>query len=288
MYHVYLVFRVVSWYTRGATPLPQADKKGPASLTVKTLYPNIGPVVGIKLYRQDTVVVRDGTAPPPHIPERGEIMQFSKKSRQRLAFVATNTDVTFRTMITLTYPKDYPSDGKAVKAHLNAFLTWLRRESIDRSYLWFLEWQQRGAPHFHILWASAMPTRMEDRKALRFRVAATWYRLVDSGDEKHLAAGTRAARIRKERGARNYCVKYAFKMKQKTVPEGYRNVGRMWGASRDVQPVCRTEVKCTEDDVRSILEGWDYEPDEERTLYTVLYETAPLFTEHLLTEKLST
>lgn len=250
-------------------------------MTAKTRYTNIGPVTGIKLYRQDTVVVRKGSAPPPHIPERGDVTEFSKKSRQRLAFVATNTDVTFRTLITLTYPKEYPSDGKAVKVHLDNFLKWLRRETGQLSYLWFLEWQGRGAPHFHILTATPMPRTRQETKELRFRIAATWYRLVASKDIKHLDAGTRTERIRKERGARNYCVKYAFKMKQKSVPPGYRNCGRMWGASRDVTPICRQEVRCTEDDVRSILEGWRYEPDADRTLYSVLYGTASMFEKHL-------
>lgn len=266
--------------TESSTP------RGHPAMTAKTRYTNIGKVTGIKLYRQDTVVVRDGFAPPSHIPDRGDITMFSKKSRQRLAFVASNTDVTFRTMITLTYPRLYPSDGRTVKKHLNAFLTWLRRENGALSYLWFLEWQTRGAPHFHILMDIPMPRTRLDIRALRFRVSTTWYRFVESGDIRHLSAGTRTERIRNERGARNYCVKYAFKMKQKSVPVGYRNVGRMWGASRDVTPICRQEVRCTEDDVRSILEGWRYEPDADRTLYSVLYETAAMFEKHLQSAEL--
>ena len=184
-------------------------------------------------------------------------------------------------MITLTYPKEYPSDGKTVKTHLNSFLTQFRRDCAGFSYLWFLEFQKRGAPHFHILVDFPMPRKREAVKAIRFRVASLWYRVVGSGDAKHLAAGTRTERIRSENGARNYCVKYAFKMQQKIVPKDYQNVGRLWGASRDVIPVCRGEVQCTEDDIRSVLEGWRYEPDKDRTLYTVLYETAAMFDEYI-------
>lgn len=246
-------------------------------MTAKTLYPNIGRVTGIEIYRQDVVVVRRGTPSRRALPPRGEILQWSKKSRQRLAFVASNTDVTFRTMITLTYPNEYPSNGKAVKRHLNAFLTWLRRETNGCSYLWFLEFQKRGAPHFHILYDAPFPRTRIEQRDLRFRVSTTWYRLVGSGDPKHLAAGCRTERIRNEGGARNYCVKYAMKMRQKTVPPGYRNVGRLWGTSRDVMPQCRMTVQCTEDDIRSILETWRYRPDDDRTLYRVLYQTAAMF-----------
>ena len=206
---------------------------------------------------------------------------FSKKSRQRLAFVASNTDVTFRTMVTLTYPSEYPSDGKEVKRHLDTFLKGLRRGAIPISYLWFLEFQKRGAPHYHILYDRPFPTKRLDQASLRFRISAAWYRIVGSGDPKHLAAGCRTERIRNEYGARNYCVKYAFKMAQKCVPEGYRNIGRLWGASRDVMPTCRQTIQCTEDDVRSILRAWGYLPSDEDTLYRVLYQTATLFTEYL-------
>lgn len=245
------------------------------------MYPNIGKVTGIEIYKQDVVVRRYGTPARKDPPPRGEITQWSKKSRQRLAFVATNTDVKFRTMITLTYPQEFPSDGQTVKRHLDSFLKWLRRETGGMDYLWFLEFQKRGAPHFHILYSAQWDRRRREEKALRFRVSCAWYRIVGSGDIKHLWAGCRTERIRKENGARNYAVKYASKMQQKTVPEGYRNVGRLWGASRAVIPTCRQAVQCTEDDVRSILEEWDYAPDADRTMYRVLYQTASLFNKHL-------
>lgn len=253
----------------------------PQLMTAKTIYPNIGPVVGIKLFKQDVVVVREGTPARRDPPPRGAILQWSKKSRQRLAFVASNTDVTFRTMITLTYPLEFPSNGKEVKRHLDAFLKWLRRETGGMSYLWFLEFQRRGAPHFHIIYDTPFPRKRVAQRDLRWRVSTTWYRIVGSNDPKHLQAGCRTERIRTEHGARNYCVKYAFKMKQKTVPEGYRDVGRLWGASRDVLPRCKRVVRCTEDDVRSILETWEYRPDADRTLYRVLYETAAMFSAYI-------
>lgn len=206
---------------------------------------------------------------------------FSKKSRQRLAFVASNTETAFRTMVTLTYPKDYPSNGKEVKRHLDAFLKWLRRETGGMDYLWFLEFQKRGAPHYHIIYDTPFPRTRPMQAALRYRVSCAWYRIVQSGDIKHLSAGCRTERIRSEYGARNYCVKYAFKMKQKCVPEGYRNIGRLWGASRAVMPACRRSVQCTEDDIRSILKDWGYLPSDDCTLYRVMYQTATLFTEYL-------
>jgi len=77
---------------------------------------------------------------------------------------------------------------------------------------------------------------------------------------RHLAAGTRLERIRKEHGARNYAVKYAFKMKQKMVPAAYQNVGRFWGNSRDVKPVVKHNFPLRNDDLVGCLETaqWGY------------------------------
>lgn len=239
----------------------------------------IGSVVGIKIFNRDVVVVRKGKGPDVSPSPRDEISYFSYASRQRLAFVAANTDVAFRTMITLTYPKVFPTSGKLVKRQLHAFLQWLRRNCDNPLYLWFLEFQQRGAPHIHILIDWSLPTRKLWLGQFRVRVANAWYRLVESGDPLHRRAGTRTERIRLVDGAARYAVKYAFKMRQKRVPKEYRDVGRFWGCSRKVVPEQRAVFRCTEDDIRGVLEGWKYAPSDERMLYKVLYGVADRFLE---------
>lgn len=237
----------------------------------------LGPIVGVEIYRRDVVVIREGTAPDCQNKVRSEIWHFSRKSRQRLAFVAANTDVTFVTMITLTYPREFPGDGRLVKNQLNTFIQFLRRQCHNPYYLWCLEFQTRGAPHVHLVIDWPLPSRKDDTSAFRWRVACAWYRIVGSQDERHLAAGTRTERIRKVDGAARYFVKYAAKMKQKTVPPAYRNVGRFWACSRAVMPLPRRQAACTEDDLRGRLEGWEYAPAEDRALYRVLYGVADRF-----------
>jgi hypothetical protein len=135
-------------------------------------------------------------------------------------------------MVTLTYPYNYPSDGKQTKEHLRRFLQELKREwvrhakskGLDQRYFsafWFLEFQERGAPHFHIFC-----TWSPDYKW----VAQKWYDIVNSEDIRHLQAGTRTEYLKSGRaGTISYASKYAQKMEQKAVPEGYENVGRFWG-----------------------------------------------------------
>lgn len=201
----------------------------------------------------------------------------SKKSRQRLAFVANNTHVRFRSMITLTYPREFPSDGRSVKKHLNAFLVWCRRRFASPSYLWFLEFQKRGAPHIHILLDSPLPQSEAGRRLLFGEVSQQWYNTVGSGDPKHLRAGTRCERIRKPDGAARYCLKYAYKTEQKCVPSDYRDVGRFWGCSRDTRPSTPRIIPIDEGSVRGILADWEYCPDADTLVYQTLFGCADRF-----------
>ena len=242
-----------------------------------------GPVIGIRIYRRDVVVVRRGKLHPGNrgeAPIRGSIAMFSKKSRQRLAFVANNTTVVFRTMMTLTYPRAWPTDGQKVKAQLNTFLTWLRRRLNKPSYLWFLEFQKRGAPHIHILVDSPLPQHKAGRALFFGEVSQQWYQVVGSADPRHLRAGTRCERIRKKDGAARYALKYCYKMEQKCVPAEYRNIGRFWGASRDVKPRQARVIPMDEASVRGVLSDWDYAPGPDTMVYQTLFGCADRFRQY--------
>ena len=239
-----------------------------------------GPIVGVELYKNDVVVKRKGFRNAPPETTRGKVTEFSKASRARLAFVASNTDVVFRTMVTLTYPAEWPHDGTRVKKDLRRFLTWLQKVSMNCDYLWFLEFQQRGAPHVHILTDYPLSPKVCTRKAYRMQLARKWYEICETGDPKHLLAGTSCERLRSPEGGARYAVKYAQKMKQKTVPEGYQDCGRFWGHTKAVKPVSRETFRCTEDDVRGALEGWKYEPPPQQPVWRVLYNQAEWFREY--------
>jgi hypothetical protein len=239
----------------------------------------LGRVRGVALYRRDAVVKREGCGANVQPSKRGVVTEFTEASRRRLAFVANNTECAFRTMITLTYPKVYPNDGCVCKSHLRAFLQAFRRFTGGASYLWFLEFQRRGAPHFHILTDYPLPRDAHKRKSIQRWVSQRWYRVTGEKDPLHLIAGTRVERLRSPEGGAHYAVKYATKMEQKAVPREYANVGRLWGASRDVKPQPYYELDCTEDAIRDALQGQPYQPPVDRPLYHVLYNKAACIAE---------
>jgi hypothetical protein len=87
-----------------------------------------------------------------------------------------------------------------------------------------LEFQQRGAPHFHpFVWGIPESDRL--REIIDF-ISEAWFEVVASGDEKHFIAGTRVEKMRSATAAIRYVSGYASKTDQTL--RG-RKVGRYWG-----------------------------------------------------------
>lgn len=163
------------------------------------------------------------TCPPP---TRGPIERFSGRSKSRLAAYLATCTARYQYMGTLTYGVDFPSWGPDAKRHLDLFLQWLLRRMrrlsgspADESICWFLEFQKRGAPHFHLFYTRRIPWK---------EAAQQWARII--GDPGIWRTSTRFEKLNSGRGGTvSYARKYAAKLTQKVVPHGYEGVGRFWG-----------------------------------------------------------
>ena len=185
--------------------------------------------IEIKFYKTAAVVIPSHgkiTGSSSGGSSRGCIVLCSSKSLKRCTNTFKNASHLFTTEITLTYPDDYPCDGTVSKKHLDRILKGLKRWGVI-DWAWVLEFQERGAPHYHLLIGGWVD---------KDKLARAWFRIVGSGDEKHLQAGTRVSAIRSQAGAAVYAAGYAAKSKsiQKLVPAGYEHVGRFWGCSKSV------------------------------------------------------
>jgi hypothetical protein len=139
-------------------------------------------------------------------------------------------------MVTLTYPGEWASvlpNGRALKRHLQAyrkrFTRYVKRFGVSSwSALWFLEFQERGAPHVHLLVWGLDGVK---RDLLRKWSSRAWARIVGHADksefQKHLKAGSSIQKMRAKHFG--YAAKYASKMRQKVVPAEFSDVGRFWG-----------------------------------------------------------
>ena len=161
---------------------------------------------------------------------------------KRMWFMVCNAVGKWLSVVTLTYPGEWPRDGRVVKGHLHEFLDGLRYIWPDLKYAWFMEWQQRGAPHFHVL-LDVLPDRE--------MVSRRWYAIVGSGDERHLRAGTQVKGARAQGGLVGYFMKlgYLAKSRSKQVPPGFINPGRLSGTSRGLVVVCDQDLVTEEQGV---------------------------------------
>lgn len=162
--------------------------------------------------------------------KRSAVDGFSDSSRRRLRRVASEAGHLLVSQFCLTYHESRP-DGNAAKADLNKWLTWLRRRVEGIQYLWVLEFQERGVPHFHIF-LSIRP----DDIGFQFEMANRWNKITHETPE-HLKFHSNPKNwISWDMGGGSYVCKYLDKEKQKHVPENFGWVGRFWGSSRALMP----------------------------------------------------
>lgn len=177
--------------------------------------------------------------PRPYV-RRGKVTQFSAQSRGRLLeLLGSINQPALRAMplfLTLTYPAVYPESGADVKRHLDMFLKRLKRELPHSAAIWKLEYQVRGAPHFHILLFGVTYLHAG-------WLAQCWAGVVASGDNRHLEAGTSVERVKSWRGVMWYASKYLAKVDVGKVQDG---CGRFWGVmSRELLPIEIIEAALT-------------------------------------------
>lgn len=156
---------------------------------------------------------------------RGEVNGFSRESRTRLLRKIARLRPGRTTFLTLTYPKRFPGPKEA-KMHLRALLERLRRRFPEMSAIWRMEFQDRGAPHFHLL--------CFDLPFFPFRVfRKAWSEIIRMYvDDKQ--PFVRIEIIRSQRGAMYYAAKYCAKPTSAPGPtlldhDAYLHAGRVWG-----------------------------------------------------------
>lgn len=217
---------------------------------------------------QMATYLAEGEDIPERRPSR-EITGWSRKSRANMVRALCELDyrpmlgdsTRLPAMITLTYPGDWLTvapNGKAAKRHLDAF-----RKRYERAWgeplraVWKLEFQRRGAPHFHLLMVPphGLSRTPGDRARAAARVGAgrpfrewlseVWADIVDHPDaeekRRHRLAGTgvdfaEGLRATDPKRVAVYFTKHGGlvgKEYQHCVPEEWRapgqGPGRFWG-----------------------------------------------------------
>ena len=156
---------------------------------------------------------------------RGKITGFSDGSRRRMLEMMNKLTFESMTFVTLTYPAVFPADGRQVKEHLRRFRARLEKRFGKLTVVWRMEYQERGAPHFHLIlldapficrwWLSKAWVDSNDTKSmLNFRYGTNIKGIALKGDTQKII---------------NYVCKYAGKVEEHERNEGNEWCGRFWG-----------------------------------------------------------
>lgn len=200
--------------------------------------------------------------------KRGKIKALSPDARKRFKLHLRNIrEGSLNLFVTLTYGADYPVDGVIVKQHLKSMRQWLIKQGVAQG-VWFLEFQKRGAPHFHFFvqgnytltsakvakaWARRLKKYLPDSNARDKLIS------VHQGNVKNGRPCVEF--VRKPHALSYYGTKYATKAHQKEVPDNYQNVGRFWGYWGDAKPEVQTIIGRGYESVmrlRYLLKDWRY------------------------------
>lgn len=153
---------------------------------------------------------------------RGKVTSFTRRSRSRMLrhFSQIDRDVLSSSLlVTLTYPRSFPTDACTYRRHFHSFSKRLLRAFPSASATWKLEFQSRGAAHYHLI-VSGVPF------IAKGWLSRAWYAVVGSDDIRHLHAGTQIERCDSHRKALAYAAKYVAKI---SVGPSANHEGRFWG-----------------------------------------------------------
>lgn len=164
-------------------------------------------------------------------------------------------------MTTLTY-RENPSSYEEVRSDFVRFTDRIRAKYGKLEYGWLLEFQLRGAAHFHIFWSDncnlsraitgeAVIKRTRKGKSRKLcagptgdYLAETWISIVGDTDERFLRfqRGGITELMENPDGAGRYAAKEAAKRVQKKAPW---KVSQWWGMSKSLKPVIREQTSLT-------------------------------------------
>ena len=185
---------------------------------------------------------------------RSSIKEFSRRSRFRLFKILAMMDSKPSEkplFVSLTYHYGHLNNPKSTKSQLHIFLTRLRQFDPGVQFIWRIEFQIRGAPHYHLIIFPGHPIRRRNKHIYSIEVSRIWHSIADPRSKKHSEYGCKVVTIRSYREACIYLSKYVAKCHNTEV-----NLveGKHWGSSKNLPFKIQKVVEYKIVEAREIIE----------------------------------
>lgn len=163
---------------------------------------------------------------------RGDVREFSRRSRRRLAFAIAEVDASRYKppfMISLTWHKPNPERDNRPFDILDRWIIRVRGYGKSFEYIWRMEFQKRGCPHFHIIVFPDKNADWSDIDGWWAFARSEWHRLAEPESRDHEFYGAHILAPRSYRACIRYIAKYIGKEPEIERPDIQ---GRRWGRSK--------------------------------------------------------
>ena len=191
---------------------------------------------------------------PHRTSKRGRISDFTRRSRFRLfALLAKiSGNPKFQPIfVTLTYHYGHINAPQSTKSQLHNFLVQLRNYDPDFQYIWRVELQKRGAPHYHMIIFPSSSCGSSGTPAYQLEISRIWHSIADPNSRRHKDFGCKIKVITSYKMACAYVSKYVAKVSN-DIPDDHQ--GKHWANSMNVPiEVCST-IELNEQGSRHAIE----------------------------------
>lgn len=178
--------------------------------------------------------IPDSNLNDPPEREKQDIQYFSRHSRKRFLNLLAQINLReYKTIlfVTTTFHNQLPKDYKELKNCLSKFLKRLKRIDNNLSYIWRLEFQKRGAPHFHFFLLLRKNMIKANRTNLIMKIKTHWNDLLKDRSALTWKHSVDIQNTDNKKNVFSYISKYTCK-EDEIKNEKYS--GRRWGYSANI------------------------------------------------------
>ncbi|MCO6473710.1 MAG: hypothetical protein J5I57_08270 [Melioribacteraceae bacterium] len=190
-------------------------------------------------FRSFSLEILDNSKNPttflPSVHKRGEIKEFSRKSKRRMMLKLSKFNYDYyetKLFLTCTFRNIFPTSKTETKQYLLSLIKRIERIDKDVALVWRVEKQKRGAPHFHFILCFPKFYNGKEKRELSKKLKNAWGDLTHHINKYAYTLASDVRELNSNIKTFNYISKYSSKVDDENAQ--YR-LGRIWGIRGNVK-----------------------------------------------------